>query len=398
MGPAFRAPVGASSAALVRSRTTSSPAHHRHRPVLEAERTSVQRLTEQVLAAVAAEAPDLAERWRAQSVRVAPGVSEGAPGGLAGEGPALVHALVRGVAGDCCWQDDLVRAGWSLGAAGFRHGASLHATIRQVDLLEAMILYAIETAASRDDAGTAADGIALARRLQRARSLLLLATVKSFVEAYLGELRDRYRLLRHDLRNPLGTIRTAVSLMEDETIPAEMRSSPRFRAMVKRNASSIDALIGRRLADGVVHEEAFAWHDVPLGDLARAVRRELREDAAEAHCEIVPAPDLPVVRTDALGAELLLRTVVAAVLRAAAPRSEIGIAPAGGAAALEVRFERGPSGADAFAAGIALASELASQLRARVTADHDTVRVELPGAAAGGESLEDLSRMGERPY
>ncbi len=378
------------------------PAHHCRSLVLEAERTSVQRLTEQVVAAVEAEAPSLAVRWRTQSPRVAPG----SPAASTDEAPSLeattaVRALVRGVAGDSCWQDDLVRAGWSLGVSDFRRGTSLHAVIRQVDLLEAMVLYAIENAASRDDIGTAADGIALARRLQRARSLLLLAAVKSFVEAYLTELRERYRALRHDLRNPLGTIRTAVSLMEDETIPAEMRASPRFRSMVKRNALSIDVMIGRRLGDGTTHDETFAWHEVSLGDLARAVRRELREDAAEAHCDIVPDPGLPVVLTDALGAELLLRTVVGAVLRVAAPHSEIGIHPATGTSAtratVEVRFHSARTSRAPFAAGLELSAELAAQLGAQVTAGEGCVLVELPGGAADeGDEFEDLPRARER--
>lgn len=359
--------------------------------VLDAERTSVQRLSDQVAAVIEAEVPGLVEQWRAQGPRVAPGEPAEA---ASTEGRAAVHALVRCVAGETCWQDDLVRIGWSLGVEEFRRGASLHGVIRQVDLLEAMVLYAVETASARDEAATAADGIALARRLQRARSLLLLAAVKSFIEAYLAGLRDRYRTLRHDLRNPLGTIRTAVSLMEDETIPAELRLSPRFRTMVKRNAAVIDTLIGRRLGDDTTCEGAFAWHEVALADLVRTVRRELRDEAAEAHCEIVPDPALPAVRTDALGAELLLRTTIGAVLRAAAPHGEIRVVPGPRPSVVEIRFRPGAGAHDAHAAGIALAGELAAQLGGRVTAAEGSVVVELPGSDR--EELQDLAGARQR--
>lgn len=308
-----------------------------------------------------------------------------------GEILRALDALARGISGDSCWQDDLIRAGWALGAEEFRLGASLPALLKQLDLMEAMTLYAVETAATRDDTATAADGIAIARRLQRARSLLSLATVKGFVEEYLDETRARYRSLRHDIRNPLGTIRTAVSLMEDETIPADMRANPRFRAMVKRNATSIDTMIGRRLGDGAAREEAFAWHDVPLADVVRTVRRDLREDAAEAHCGVIIEETLPTVRTDALGAELLLRMVVGAVLRAAATHSDVSVSLAeqnDSTVVLAVRHE--PSGLRSAEreAGLALAERLARKMGGRVWEDHQ-VYIALPTSPA--DEREDVA-------
>ncbi|NUQ21082.1 MAG: HAMP domain-containing histidine kinase [Gemmatimonadaceae bacterium] len=307
-----------------------------------------------------------------------------------GEIVRALDALARGISGESCWQDDLIRAGWALGAEEFRLGASLPALLKQLDLMEAMTLYAVETAAARDDTATAADGIAIARRLQRARSLLSLATVKGFVEEYLDGTRARYRSLRHDIRNPLGTIRTAVSLMEDETIPADMRANPRFRAMVKRNATSIDTMVGRRLGDGAAREEAFAWHDVPLADVVRTVRRDLREDAAEAHCGVIIEEPLPTVRTDALGAELLLRMVVAAVLRGAATHSDVTVSLAeqnDRTVVLAVRHEPNGLRSGEREAGLALAERLARKMGARVWED-DLVYIALPVSPADeGENI-----------
>lgn len=303
-----------------------------------------------------------------------------------------LDALARGIGGEMCWQDDLIRAGWALGTEEYRLGASLHAVIKQVDLLEAMSLYALETAAAQDETATAADGIALARRLQRARSLLSLATVKGFTEGYFSEVRARYRLLRHDLRNPLGTIRTAVSLMEDETIPAEMRANPRFRAMVKRNATSIDAMIGSRLADTTTRDEAFSWHVVSLADVVRTVRRDLREDAAEAHCDVVWQQDLPTLRTDALGAELVLRMVVSAVLRETVPHTEVRVELERAeqeSVTLVVRHQAGDHRHAECEAGLALAERLAARLGGRVWRD-DVVHVTLPVSVAG-EEREDVA-------
>jgi signal transduction histidine kinase len=364
--------------------------------VLEAEGTSAQRLTQQVVAALQAGAPALAARWRTDGVRVAPGAPVlDADTPHSAEVVRALDALARGIGGNACWQDDLIRAGWALGTEEYRLGASLHAVVKQIDLLEALTLYALETAAAQDETATAADGIALARRLQRARSLLSLATVKGFTESYFSELRARYRMLRHDLRNPLGTIRTAVSLMEDETIPAEMRANPRFRTMVKRNATTIDAMIGTRLADTTTRDEAFSWHVVSLADVVRTVRRDLREDAAEAHCDIVWQQDLPTLRTDALGAELVLRTVVGAVLRETVPHTEVRVELERAdreTVTLLVRHRAAEHRNAGCEAGLTLAERLAARLGGRVWCD-EVVHIALPISVAG-EEREDVAGGG----
>ena len=356
--------------------------------MLDAAGMAAQRLTHRVVAALQAAAPDLAARWRTDSARVAPGAPVLEAGTAhSAEIVRALDALARGIAGETCWQDDLIRAGWALGTEEYRLGASLHGLLKQVDLLEAMALYALETAAAHDETATAADGIALARRLQRARSLLSLATAKGFTEGYFGEVRARYRMLRHDLRNPLGTIRTAVSLMEDETIPAEMRANPRFRTMVKRNATSIDAMIGARLADTTTRDEAFSWHVVSLADVVRTVRRDLREDAVEAHCDIVWQEDLPTLRTDALGAELILRTVVGAVLRETVPHTEVRVEldrVEKETVVLGVRHQAGEQHRGECEAGLLLAERLAARLGGRVWRD-GIVHVALPISVAGDE-------------
>jgi signal transduction histidine kinase len=354
--------------------------------VLKTDRSVARRLNEHLSVALHDEAGALALRWRTQGRAIAPGSpvlepdAEGATEVL-----RVLDAIARSLVGDARWQDDLIRAGWTVGAEEFRLGASLHALLKQLDLLEAMILYVLEGAASSPagEGMMSSDGIATARRIQRARSLLSLAAVKGFTEAYLDEVRARHRMLRHDLRNPLGTIRTAVSLMEDESIPADMRANPRFRTMVKRNASTIDSMIGIRLSDDTTHDEVFAWHDVSLADVARAVRRDLREDATEAGCEIVVDGSLPTLRMDAMGVELVLRAIVSAVLRGAEPQTSITIGPAkiaGSSVAVAVRADT-PVHTIVHASQLELAEQIAKRIAGRVWIE-DEVYLELPFSVA----------------
>lgn len=225
---------------------------------------------------------------------------------------------------------EVMRLGWAAGRMAFAAGLSLHHIVRDADLLLAVVLADVERVLGETPPApgtTAAEAFTVARRLHRATGRYGQAAVSGFVHALLAELRERYRLLRHDLRNPLGTIRSALSLMEDETVPAEMRHGPNIRAMVARNAGSLDHLIGRGLDDAAATALLVPPQEVGLRDVALAARREVREAARLAGCEVmVDLPDLAPSRVDGAALELTLTAVLLAALSHAAPGATIRIA------------------------------------------------------------------------
>jgi K+-sensing histidine kinase KdpD len=124
--------------------------------------------------------------------------------------------------------------------------------------LGALALRAAERVATDYPASVAGhEGLAVARRLASAISQLRLAAATRYTQAVEDELRERYRTIRHDLRNPLGTIKTAVTLLTDERVPVEIRESQQVRAMVVRNASSLEQMIGDALGDAAARLRAF---------------------------------------------------------------------------------------------------------------------------------------------
>lgn len=292
----------------------------------------------------------LGSRWEAQARAVAPRLH--APDATPPRGERLVRAVAGALAVGTGGQQELVRAGWELGASSHGGEQSLHYLLKELNLLSAMLLYACEQVLADEAAArgaSAAEGMAVARRVQRSVSLLTLAASKGFTHDYLTGLRDQYRALRHDLRNPLGTIRSAITLMEDEAVAPEMRNDPRFRAMVVRNASSIDRLIGGKLSDESVLGPALARQPVSLYEVARAVRRELREEANALGCTIEVDQALPDRQLDPVGVELALRALVTESLAAADRGSHVRIGYDGttkGAACVLVTVE-GPRRADA---------------------------------------------------
>jgi K+-sensing histidine kinase KdpD len=135
------------------------------------------------------------------------------------------------------------------------------------------------------------------------------------MQAYAETLRERFRHLRHDLRNPLGTIKSVLALMDDDSVPLEARVSPNFRAMATRNARSLEELIAERLSDVATLLPIVDGQEVSVRAVACGVRREVRAEADRRGVGIQVEEGGPQGRLDAAGLELLLQGVLQAALQ-----------------------------------------------------------------------------------
>ena len=349
----------------------------------EAGGSSVSKLAEKVATRLRSEAADLTARWKAQARSHAPRTADAAESteaeSSATDAQTIVHAIADAVAGGGSWQTDLMRRSWDLGSVAHHAGVTLHYMLKEVDLLMAMVLYAGERGLEGIE-GSPTDGIQVARRLHEAGSLLRLTAAKGFTHAYLAALRDRYQTLRHDLRNPLGTIKSAISMMDDLTVPTELRTDPRFRVMVTRNATSLDGMIGAGLSDDAAHELAFSRQRISLRDIALAVRRDLRQRSAQVTCAIEIADHLPVISADPMGFELMLKSVLVTLLDQLPSGSTIRIEEGevkDRSVIVRVVYSRSDGVVD-DAGTLVLASELSEQTGVRIWAA-GPVFLEVPG-------------------
>ena len=343
----------------------------------------MSKLAEQVAAGLRAEAAELTARWKSQARSHAPRLDQGGkpldPETAPATGPTVVDALAGAVASDSAWQTDLMRRSWDMGSVAHHAGVTLHYMLKEVDLLIAMVLYAGERALDGKE-GSPAEGMQIARRLHEAGSLLRITAAKGFTHSYLNALRDRYQTLRHDLRNPLGTIKSAISMMDDLSVPAELRMDPRFRVMVTRNATSLDGMIGAGLGDDAAHELAFSRQRISLRDIAVAVRRDLRQRSAEVSCSIEISDGLPMISADPMGFEIMLKAVLVTLLGQVPTGSTIRIQETelkDRSAVVSVVYDR-PDGVEEDAGTLALASDLSQQTGVRVWAA-GPVFLEVPG-------------------
>lgn len=282
------------------------------------------------------------------------------------------------------------------GRAAFARGASIHHVLRALDLLLALTLASVESALSQVDEDalltTAADGVRLSRRLTRRGALLASAAARGFMDAYDEALRDHLRHLRHDLRNPLGTIKSVLALMDDDSVPLEARGNPNFRAMALRNAKSLEELIALRLGDVASLLPTVAGQDVSVHALVSAVCRDLRSEAQRRGVSISIDPDGPYGRLDATGLELLLRELLHATLQEceSGERLHLGFDRSAGHAALTISRESGRSVlGDPHA--LERLNTLAGRLGATITAG-DRMLVSIPLRAGEPPPSADLER------
>jgi signal transduction histidine kinase len=273
--------------------------------------------------ALRAQAADLAARWRTQAREIL--LLDASSDDRVGAAPDinvaqdLTNALLAAFAvSDEESEGATVATGLQFGVEAFARGASLHHTVKAVNVLIVMVMRAIEQGmADRPSGGSIADGVWLAQRLQERAGPLSLAVIRGYTQAQGDAFRDRFRHLRHDLRNPLGTIKSVLALMDDESVPPEARANANFRAMAKRNARSLEEMIAERLGDATLPLPAMVDRDVSVQTVAESVHRGLRREAERRGVAVlIDATELRG-RFDVPGLELLLQAVLEAALQEA---------------------------------------------------------------------------------
>ena len=384
---------------------------------------AAQGYAEFVAGALTRQAGDLGRSWaRRGAVAVGvPGLDD--QGQAADQGPdvapaaGIVRTLAAAAAEGRQWHEKAMRTGWAAGADAVHRGNSLNQLLKELDAGVTLVLGAAD-AATRQFEGhaSATDGLALARRISDAASLLRLAAAGGYTRGMVDDLRKRYRTIRHDLRNPLGTITTAVALMDDESVPEATRQHPRVRAMVARNARSIEAMIATTLGDPAAQLPAIAMQTTSIRALACAVKGDL--SATIDGIEVVVGSDLPTFPFDSAGLELLLKAVVIAIARASRTAGGVVIdlaelTPRQATLAVHAAVDGALRGEDI---DISFARELAGRLGGRVGVhpnghvliDIPVVRLDAPDArapeardarakASAGDAGHDLGGPGEHP-
>jgi signal transduction histidine kinase len=143
------------------------------------------------------------------------------------------------------------RLGERFGECAYRAGTPLADIEHALEDLHGDLFELCREAVQRSGGSSsiAVETLELALRLERIVAETRRRATDAYAAALSEELRLRYRSLRHEMRNSLGTIRTSLALMNDESLPEAARQHPRLRDMLGRNAHFLDTLILDALSD-----------------------------------------------------------------------------------------------------------------------------------------------------
>lgn len=132
-----------------------------------------------------------------------------------------------------------------------------------------------------------------------------------------SRLRRFNRMVSHELKNRVGAIRGAVSLLEEPWIDAAGRG--RFQQMIRENVNGLELVLDNLIALSRLEEDARQQRNVLLPEATAEVVRQLRLAAEYRGVEVRVDPALPNVEVDAGAVELCLTNFVSNAIKYSDP-------------------------------------------------------------------------------
>jgi signal transduction histidine kinase len=239
-------------------------------------------------------------------------------------------------------------------------------------------------------------------RLFRAVSLIQQVTANEYMRLEQLRVSEREQRLRsfnsslsHEIRNRIGSVRNAVSMLSEQFVLDDVRLRTQFSELAQDNTRDIIHMIDNLVELSRTDFDARRHRHVLLSDTAAEVKRQLREFAAERGVEVTLS-DMPPIEVPAALIELALSNYLANAIKYHDPAKEhrwvtvcgwvdgpevivevadngIGV-PAGERAGLFQRFFRGSEGEHAVEGtglGLSIVREAIEGLGGRAWADFE---------------------------
>lgn len=205
-----------------------------------------------------------------------------------------------------------------LGELRHEQHASVHQLLREYELLRSILeTFVGEQAEQLGLEPRLTEVLRCVRKINQAVAILTQTTVDTFVERYTATIEDQTRRLEqfnqmvsHELRQPLGALQTAATLLRLTEADTDEDRRRRLIAAVERNVTRVVDLVGTITTMTALHAPADAKpgvQRVSLSTVAQEAARQLREMSHDRDVEIVIAPDLPYVTVDVGRLELMLQ-------------------------------------------------------------------------------------------
>jgi signal transduction histidine kinase len=216
-----------------------------------------------------------------------------------------------------------------LGMLRYQQRASAHQLLHEYEILgEILEGFLVEETARLLQQPSVSECFEAQRRLTGAVRVLMRTTVDTFISEYTTTIQEQNeritafnRAASHELRSPIGTLRFASALLDNELVRQDPRRLAKVVSTVKSSTDRLAWLVENlqriaRISDLVdVPSEQL----VDLTALAEEVARQLEEMATARRVTIRIAPDLPALVADPARLELVLLNLVANAIKYSDP-------------------------------------------------------------------------------
>ena len=166
------------------------------------------------------------------------------------------------------------------------------------------------------------------RRLTQAVRVLMRTTVDTFIGEYTTTIQEQNERLKafnraasHELRSPIGTLRFAAALLDNEAVRQDPQRLAKVVGTVKSSADRLAWLVEnlQRIARMKDPIDVPSEQRIDLTALTEEVARQLQEMAEARQVVIRVAPDLPMLVADPARLELVLLNLVANAIKYSDP-------------------------------------------------------------------------------
>jgi signal transduction histidine kinase len=210
-----------------------------------------------------------------------------------------------------------------------RHGqrASLHQVLREYQVLSDVLASFVVDAMGQLSAPPPASGsVAIVSRLHQAVNVLSQATVEAFVGLYtqtIAEQNERLeqftRMAAHEWRQPLGALRTGVSLLRRPDLDAQQ--AEQTLTAVERTVQHLVELTLKLEAVARMNtkDDSPVIQEVSAGTIAQEAARQLREMADARGVDIRVAGNLPMLTVDVGRLELVFVNLLSNAIKYSDP-------------------------------------------------------------------------------
>ena len=216
-----------------------------------------------------------------------------------------------------------------LGQLRHKQQASVHQLLREYEILgEILEDFVVEETERLGLRPSSQQCFEILRRLTRSARTLTRTTIDTFISEYTSTIHERddrikafNRMASHELRSPIGTLRFAGALLDNETVRQDPNRLAKVGATVRACAERLSWLVEnlQRLAQMRDVIDVPSQQRVELTQLAEEVARQLADMAAARKVDLRVAQDLPSLVADPARLELVLLNLVANAVKYSDP-------------------------------------------------------------------------------